>query len=127
MKSTINQVLSIVTDPAYKSANSERREKLREVIAPRFDFTDMARSAMGYHWRSLSQTQRDQFVRTFHRPARSLLHGQDRRLQRPGIDYVKETQDGEQAQVNTNIVSEGNEPISVNYRLKQSGGSMESL
>jgi len=47
VKETVKQVLAIVTDPSYKSATSERREKLREIIAPRFDFSDMARSAMG--------------------------------------------------------------------------------
>ena len=36
---------------------------------------------------------------------------------------MKETQDGELAQVNTNIVQKGSDPISVNYRLKQSGGT----
>ncbi len=123
VKGTISQVLSIVTDPAYKSANSERREKLRELIAPRFDFTDMARSAMGYHWRSLSQSQRDQFVSLFTGLLEASYMGKIEGYKGQKIVYVKELRDGDQAQVNTNIVSGGNEPISVNYRLKESGGS----
>ncbi len=123
VKGTINQVLSIVTDPAYKSANSERREKLRAVIAPRFDFTDMARSAMGYHWRTLSQAQRDEFVRLFTGLLEASYMGKIEGYKGQKIVYVKELRDGDQAQVNTNIVSGGNEPISVNYRLQESGGS----
>ncbi len=123
VKSTVNQVLSIVTDPAYKSATSERREKLREVIAPRFDFTDMARSAMGYHWRTLSPAQRDQFAQLFTGLLEASYMGKIESYKGQRIDYVKETQDGELAQVNTNIVQKGSDPIAVNYRLKQSGGS----
>ena len=70
--------------PTYKSATSERREKLREVIAPRFDFTDMARSAMGYHWRTLSQAQRDQFAQLFTGLLEASYMGKIERLQGPG-------------------------------------------
>jgi phospholipid transport system substrate-binding protein len=123
VKGTITQVLSIVTDPAYKSANSERREKLRALIAPRFDFTEMARSAMGYHWRTLSQTQRDQFVQLFTGLLEASYMGKIEGYKGQKIVYVKELRDGDLAQVNTNIVQGGNEPIAVNYRLKESGGS----
>ena len=123
VKGTVNQVLSIVGDPSYKSATSERREKLRQVIAPRFDFTDMARSAMGYHWRSLSPVQRDQFVQLFTGLLEASYMGKIEGYKGQKIVYLKETQDGDLAQVNTQIAQSGNEPISVNYRLKQSGGS----
>jgi phospholipid transport system substrate-binding protein len=123
VKGTINQVLSIVSDPAYKSANSARRDQLRTVIAPRFDFTEMARSALGYHWRSLSQAQRDEFVRLFTGLLEASYIGKIEGYKGQKVVYVKELRDGERAQVNTNIVQRGNEPISVNYRLKESGGS----
>jgi phospholipid transport system substrate-binding protein len=123
VKGTINQVLSIVSDPAYKSANSARRDKLRTVIAPRFDFTEMARSALGYHWRSLSQAQRDEFVRLFTGLLEASYIGKIEGYKGQQVVYVKELRDGDRAQVNTNIVQRGNEPISVNYRLKESGGS----
>ena len=123
VKGTVNQVLSIVTDPSYKSATSGRREKLRQVIAPRFDFADMARSAMGYHWRSLSTAQRDQFVHLFTGLLEASYMGKIEGYKGQKVAYVKETHDGDLAQVNTQIVQRGNEPITVNYRLKQSGGS----
>jgi phospholipid transport system substrate-binding protein len=123
VKGTVNQVLSIVTDPSYKSATAGRRERLRQVIAPRFDFADMARSAMGYHWRSLSAAQRDQFVRLFTGLLEASYMGKIEGYKGQKVVYVKETHDGDLAQVNTQIVQRGNEPIAVNYRLKQSGGS----
>jgi len=123
VKGTVNQVLSIVSDPSYKSATSQRREQLREVITQRFDFTDMARSAMGYHWRSLSQGQRDQFVQLFTGLLEASYMGKIEGYKGQKVVYLKETHDGDLAQVNTQIAQSGNEPISVNYRLKQSGGS----
>jgi phospholipid transport system substrate-binding protein len=123
VKGTVNQVLSIVSDPSYKSATSQRRERLREVITQRFDFTDMARSAMGYHWRSLSQGQRDQFVQLFTGLLEASYMGKIEGYKGEKIVYLKETHDGDLAQVNTQIAQSGNEPISVNYRLKQFGGS----
>src|SRR5271166_3705421 len=44
---------------------AERREKLRLLAARYFDFADMARSTLGYHWRDLSPAQRAQFVPIF--------------------------------------------------------------
>lgn len=123
VQQTVQQVLSIVKDPSYKSATSARREKLREVIAPRFDFSEMARSAMGYHWRTLSPAQRDEFVRLFTGLLQASYMGKIEGYKGQKIVYVKETQNGATAQVNTNIVPSGGDPISVNYRLKQDDGS----
>jgi phospholipid transport system substrate-binding protein len=123
VKETVRQVLAIVTDPSYKSATSERREKLREVIAPRFDFTDMARSAMGYHWRTLTQPQREEYSGLFTGLLEASYMGKIEGYQGQKIEYVKEMQEGDTAQVNTKIVPSGGEAISVNYRLKQADGT----
>src|SRR5215469_2791153 len=104
VKETVRQVLAIVTDPSYKSATSERREKLREIIAPRFDFSEMARSAMGVHWRTLTQPQRDEFVRVFTGLLEASYMGKIEGYKGQKIVYVKEINEGSDAQVNTNII-----------------------
>jgi phospholipid transport system substrate-binding protein len=123
VQQTVQQVLSIVKDPSYKSATSERREKLREVIEPRFDFSAMARSAMGYHWRTLLPAQREEFVRLFTGLLEASYMGKIEGYKGQKIVYVKQTQDGDMAQVDTNIVPSGGDPIAVNYRLRQDGGT----
>jgi phospholipid transport system substrate-binding protein len=122
VEETVQQVLSIVTDPSYKSTTAQRREKLREVIAPHFDFSEMARSAMGYHWRTLSPAQREEFVRLFTGLLEASYMGKIEGYKGQKIVYVKQTQDGPLAEVDTKIVPPGGEPIAVNYRLKQSDG-----
>jgi phospholipid transport system substrate-binding protein len=124
VKGTVSQVLAIVTDPSYKSASAARRERLREVIAPRFDFTDMARSAMGYHWRALSSAQQQQYSQLFIGLLEASYMGKIEGYTGQKIVYVKENQDGPTAQVNTKILpAGGGDAVSVIYRLKQSDGT----
>lgn len=59
---TIEKVLTILKDPA---ARSERRERLRQVIYPSFDFAEMAKRALGPHWQRRSQTEQQEFVKLF--------------------------------------------------------------
>jgi phospholipid transport system substrate-binding protein len=123
VKDTVNEVVALVGDPAYKSTDFARQEKLREVIAPHFDFTDMARSAMDYHWRTLSQAQRDEFVQVFTGLLEASFIGKIEGCKDQKIVYVKESSDGDLAQVNTDIMQQGSDAIAINYRLKQSGGT----
>jgi ABC-type transporter MlaC component len=59
-ENAVSQVLNILKD--HQTPQNERRCKLIEVVAPRFDFTDMARSSLGYHWRQLNTAQQEQFI-----------------------------------------------------------------
>src|SRR5690242_18556290 len=59
----VSDVLAVFRD--QQMPLPQRREKLRELSEQYFDFNDMARSALGYHWRELSPEQRSQFVPVF--------------------------------------------------------------
>ena len=60
-------VLKMVQDPALQGEGkaSERRTAMIEVVDQFFDWELMARLAMGKHWRSLGDTQRQEFVPVF--------------------------------------------------------------
>src|SRR5580704_220558 len=62
-KSFVDQALQILRDK--NTPVIERRRQLKSVIEPRMDFTEMSRSALGYHWRSLTPDQRAQFSTLF--------------------------------------------------------------
>jgi phospholipid transport system substrate-binding protein len=123
VKGTVNQVLTLVSSPQYKAARTTERDKLRALVAPRFDFSDMSRSAMGYDWRNLSQDQRQQFVTVFTRLLEASYMGKIESYNGQKIEYVKQTQNGDYAEVYTNIVQSGGEPISIDYRLKNENGT----
>jgi phospholipid transport system substrate-binding protein len=63
IKGTIGQVLEVLSD---KQMSKElRQHKVIEIVAGRFEFTDMARSSLGYNSKKLSTAQQAQFVPLF--------------------------------------------------------------
>lgn len=63
VKSVINHASAVVRDTSLPAAERDRR--LRAVAEANFDFSDMARTALGYHWRKLTPQQRAEFVPLF--------------------------------------------------------------
>jgi len=64
---TIDAVLDILADPALKGPEhtQERREKIRQAVLQRFGFEEMAKRAMGQHWRKLTPEQKKEFLPLF--------------------------------------------------------------
>jgi len=120
VKATVDQVLQILKNPEYKSAPAQRRQKLRAVIGGHFDFADMSRSALGTHWKSLSEEQRREFVRLFTSLMEAAYMSRIESYSGQEIDFLKERADSPgYSEVYTTIVLNEAQPISVNYRLKQ--------
>ena len=63
VQSLIAQATAVLQDPGASAP--VRQQKLRALAKANFDFAQMARSALGYHWRSLTADQRIQFVAVF--------------------------------------------------------------
>src|SRR5713226_9988507 len=56
----VNHALQIIANKSMPV--HQRRRELRQSIENEFDFTEMSRSALGYHWRDLGPDQRAQFT-----------------------------------------------------------------
>jgi len=122
VKTTVDKVVSILKDPALKSDVSRRRQQLKDTVVAHFDFAEMARSALGYHWKELSDQQHKDFVDLFTRFVEASYVNQIESYSGQQIDYAKEFNDSPDfAQVNTNITQEGKDPVALNYRLKLEG------
>jgi len=65
VQATLDQMVKIVELYPGEENVKPRREKLREVIAPKFDFENMARSSLGTHWNTIPDVDRREFVRIF--------------------------------------------------------------
>jgi phospholipid transport system substrate-binding protein len=63
VKTVIDQAIAIFKDPTI--APGAREQRLRSIAENRFDFVNMARSAVGYHWREFTPAQRAEFVPLF--------------------------------------------------------------
>jgi phospholipid transport system substrate-binding protein len=117
----VNQALRILEDK--DKPVSQKRRELKPLIEARFDATEMSRSALGYHWRSLSPEQRADFTRVFTDfiEAAYLDKVQDYSGQKVQFGQSRSLGEG-YAQVDTSIVQPGKDPVPVNYLMEQSGG-----
>ena len=119
-RATIERVLAILKDPAAKS---ERRERLRQVIYPSFDFAEMAKRSLGPHWQRRSSAEQQEFVKLFTDLVESSYVDAIDSYDGEKVVVANEKQDNELAEVNTKIVTKKGEEYRVDYRLHQTSGS----
>lgn len=121
-----DQILTIAKQPSCKSDRAGCREKLRDLMEQYWDTTDMARSALGYHWKSLTDQQRQQFTRLFSDLVESIYLSRSnfsKAQQYTGtvrIDYLKEVPEGDDyRKIDTAVTLKGGDkPIKVDYRMR---------
>ena len=65
IRSLGDRVLAVAKDPSCTTNREGCRDRLRVLIEQYWDTTDMARSALGYHWKALDDQQRQQFTKLF--------------------------------------------------------------
>lgn len=118
---TVAQAIQVLGD--HRMLPEERRQKLIEVVAGRFDFSDMARSSLDYHWRQLTPAQQQQFVQLFTAFIEEAYLNKLEDYSGQKIKMLGQTSLGPgQAQVDTLVVQPNEEgPIHLDYRLKQYG------
>ncbi|MEE8291143.1 MAG: ABC transporter substrate-binding protein [Candidatus Tectomicrobia bacterium] len=123
IRRTITDVLAILADEQLKAPErcEERREKMRQVVFRYFGFEEMARRALGRHWRKLTPTQQQKFVPLFgtllERSYISKIEGYGGKAQ--NIRYLKEKISQGRAQVRTEIPRQRDLDVEVEYRLLQ--------
>lgn len=123
-KSMVDQALKILRDK--QTPVVQRRRQLRDVLEPRFDFSEMSRSALGYHWRTLSAQQREEFTRLFTAFIEDAYLGKIQDYSGQQVEIVRQRSIGEgYAEVDTKIVQPGGSPLQVTYLLEQKNGSWQ--
>ena len=124
LRQTVDRLLTILKDPKLKGEGkkNERREKLREALYPRFDFTEMAKRALGPHWRRLSPEEQKEFVRLFTNLLEEAYLDEIESYNGEKVQYLKEREDNGYAEVDTKIIDNQGRQFSVNYRLHNVSG-----
>jgi phospholipid transport system substrate-binding protein len=101
----------------------ERQEQLRNLIEPRFDFTEMARQALGPHWRELNPAQRDDFTQTFKAFIESAYLAKIGDYSGQQVQFLKQSSlGGGYVQVYSQIVQSSRAPIPLNYLCEEQSG-----
>ncbi|HWP57253.1 MAG TPA: ABC transporter substrate-binding protein [Candidatus Acidoferrales bacterium] len=119
IQQTIDKVIQILQDPALKGEGkkAERRAKLREIIYPRFDFTEMAKRSLGSQWQKRTPEEQREFIKAFTRLLEDSYLDQIEAYNGEKVRYVRDRQDGDFAEVDTRIVNKKGEEFAVSYRL----------
>ena len=124
VRQTTDKLLAVIKDPQLKgeSKKNERRDKLKELIYQRFDFTEMARRSLGSEWRRRSPEEQKEFVKLFTGLLEQAYLDQIESYSGEKIQYLKEREDDNYAQVDTKIIDKKGQEFSVNYRLHNQNG-----
>jgi phospholipid transport system substrate-binding protein len=119
MRTTLDKVLAIVRNSNSNSEGQKEdlRTRLTEVIYPRFDFTEMAKRSLGSHWGRRSAEEQREFVKVFTGLLARTYADSIESNSTQSILYTREIEDKDYAEVDTKIVTDKDEEVSINYKL----------
>ena len=123
LKAQIDRVLKTLDDPELKKEGKarDRRAAVRKIANDIFDFGETARRSLGRHWQPRTAAERDEFVQLF---ADLLERSYISKVELYGgekIQYLGDTIEGEQARVQTKLVTKGGSDIPIEYRMHRKG------
>jgi phospholipid transport system substrate-binding protein len=118
-RQVIERALEALKEPGSAEA---RRQKVKRIVDPYFDYQEMAKRSLGPTWAKLSAGQRQEFVQLFAQLLEASYSDKiEKYAQHVKIDYTGEILDGDYAEVRT-VVLRTNDRIPLNYRLMQENG-----
>jgi len=125
LRAAIEKAQMILNDSKLKPAGkkAERLDKLRQVIQPKFDFTEMAKRSLGTNWQRRNPEEQRDFVKVFTDLLENAYVDSIDSYDGEKVVFTNEKQDKEYGEVNTKIVTKKGEEFSVNYKLHQASGN----
>jgi phospholipid transport system substrate-binding protein len=119
VRATVDKVLTIVRNPNLKpeAQKEDLQARLVEVIYPRFDFTEMAKRSLGPHWGRRTAEEQREFVKIFAALLGRTYTDRIESYTSQTVLYTREIEDKEYAEVDTKIITDKREEVSINYKL----------
>ena len=122
MQRTIDAIISTVEAAPGDANKAARREKLRKIINPKFDFDEMSKRSLGPNWVTITPTEQQEFTEVFSELlARTYLSKIE--TVKPGMVKIESEQvEGAKALVKTTVLSKG-DTFPIDYKLMLIGDS----
>ncbi len=118
VKQVVDKALPVLRD--RQTPLPARRRELRGLLESHFDFQDMARIALGYHWRQLNPSQRAEFTQLFTAFIENAYLSKIQDYSGQQVQVLGQNPEGQGfARVRSQIVQTGKQPIKVDYLLRQ--------
>jgi phospholipid transport system substrate-binding protein len=121
VKKTVDDVIRIVADKELRKPHNEqkRRAALKRSISNIFDYQEMAKRSLGKHWAQRTPTERKQFVDLFATLLENSYGSKIESYNNEKVVYIKETVDGEYAEVKSKVVTAKHDEYTLDYKLLQ--------
>ncbi|HMA81328.1 MAG TPA: ABC transporter substrate-binding protein [Candidatus Binatia bacterium] len=118
IKATVDKALVVLKDPRLKPAAKvkERRDQLKQILFARFDFTEMAKRALGANWRRRTPQEQEEFVHLFTEVLERAYADIIESYTDEKITYTNERIDGTYADVGSKIQTSKGEEYTLNYK-----------
>jgi len=124
MQKTIDGIITIATSHPDDAQKTVRREKLRTLINPKFNFSEMAKRSLGPNWNEITPEEQADFTDVFSELlARTYLSKIE--TVKPGMVEVKSEQvELPRAVVKTVVISKG-DTFPIDYKLTYQNNSWQ--
>lgn len=124
VRAAVDKAVQILKDSKLQSQDKrkERVDRLREVLNPIFDYEEMAKRALGIHWRRRTPAEQEEFVKLFRDFLERTYSDKVDLYGGEKVRFGREVIDGNFAQVESAIVKPNGEELAVSYKLRQLNG-----
>jgi phospholipid transport system substrate-binding protein len=119
--SSVSRVLATVRSPAAVSGSGDRWADIRRVVHALFDFNEIARRALGQHWKDLLPQEQEEFVRLFTDVLTQSFLTIVERYSGENLAFLGEDVTEGYARVQSRTMPTQGAGISIEYRLLESG------
>lgn len=122
VKKTVDEVVRIVSDKEMKKNDVKRRQALKRTISTIFDYNEMAKRSLGKHWNQRSAAEKKQFTDLFASLLENSYASKIESYNNEKIVYLKESTDGDHAEVKSKVVTVKRDEFTLDYRIINQNG-----
>jgi phospholipid transport system substrate-binding protein len=124
VKTAAEKAIQILKDPTLQSKDKkkERIDRLKEAVDPIFDYEEMAKRALGAHWRRRTPVEQEEFVKLFRNFLEKVYSEKVDLYEGQKIVFGREAVDQDFAQVDSTVINDKGEEFSVVYKLRRVQG-----
>jgi phospholipid transport system substrate-binding protein len=123
VQAAVQQVFSQPGDPAVNTVSTaQRRADIRKITESLFDFNEMSERSLGGSWTQASPAERQEFIRLFSTLIATAYMGKIEQYAGEPITYVGERVNGDEAAVQSRVVTPKGSEVGIEYRMYRADG-----
>ena len=123
IKYAVDEAIKVLSDPQFRgeSKDEDRREHLRRIIFPHFDFREMAKRSLAVHWRRRTPEEQEEFVQIFRDLLEKAYGDRIESYSNEKFIYTGEKIEERYAEVNSKVITSKGEEFRIDYRFHRTG------